>query len=66
LQIENFKFSSHSDRSGLLKIVGKVSPKKIILLHGSEDAIGETGKEIVTKHKEIKVIVPVMGKKYNL
>lgn len=65
-RIENFKFSSHTDRSGLLKIVDKLKPDKIILLHGSEEAIGEVGKEIVTKHKNIKVIVPVREKKYIL
>jgi len=65
-RIENFKFSSHTDRKGLLKIVDKLKPDKIILLHGSEEAIGEVGKEIVTKHKKIKVMVPQKGKTYDL
>ena len=65
-RIENFKFSSHTDRRGLLKIVDRLKPEKIILLHGSEESIGEVGKEIVTGHKDIKVIVPRKGSKYNL
>jgi Cft2 family RNA processing exonuclease len=65
-RIENFKFSAHSDRSGLLKIVEKLKPEKIILLHGSENAIGELGKEIVTRYRGIKVLVPEKGKKYKI
>jgi len=65
-RIENFKFTAHSDRHGLLKIVEKLKPGKVILLHGSENAIGELGKEIVTKFKDVKVLVPEKGKKYIL
>jgi Cft2 family RNA processing exonuclease len=65
-RIENFKFTAHSDRGGLLKIVEKLKPEKIILLHGSENAISEMGKEIVTRFKGVKVLVPEKGKKYNL
>ena len=65
-RIENFKFTAHSDRQGLLKIVEKLKPGKVILLHGSENAIGELGKEIVTKFKNTKVLVPEKGKKYTL
>jgi Cft2 family RNA processing exonuclease len=65
-RIENFKFTAHSDRHGLLKIVEKLKPGKVILLHGSENAIGEMGKEIVTRFRGIKVLVPEKGKKYIL
>ncbi len=36
--IKNFKFSAHARREDLLKIVDKLKPENVILMHGSEDS----------------------------
>lgn len=61
--IKNFKFSAHSRREGLLKIVDKLKPDNVILTHGDEDALDWMGSAILKKHKNIKVSVAAVGKK---
>jgi len=60
--IENFKFSAHSRREDLLKIVKKLKPKKVILVHGEPDAINWMGDSILKHDKNIKVYEAQLGK----
>lgn len=39
-RIEKFHFSAHSNRKDLLKIVEKLSPKRVVLVHGERGASG--------------------------
>ncbi len=59
--IEQFRFSSHSKREELLKIVEKLNPEKVILVHGEPNGIDWIGASILKKHKHTKVYIAHMG-----
>ncbi|MCL5030193.1 MAG: MBL fold metallo-hydrolase [Bacteroidetes bacterium] len=60
--IEQFRFSSHSKREELLKIVEKLKPEKVILVHGSPNGIDWIGASILKKFKGTKVFIARLGK----
>jgi Cft2 family RNA processing exonuclease len=60
-EIKNFKFSAHARREGLLKIVDKLSPDNVILIHGDEKAMDWMGKSILGKRRNIKLFVAKKG-----
>ncbi|MBZ0199428.1 MAG: MBL fold metallo-hydrolase [Ignavibacteriaceae bacterium] len=64
--IKNFKFSAHAKREGLLKIVQKINPQKIILVHGDPDSIDWVGAAILKKDKSKIVYAAECGKKISL
>lgn len=61
-EIKNFKFSAHARREGLLKIVDKLSPDNVILVHGDEESMDWMGKSILTKRKKIRLFSAQKGK----
>lgn len=54
-EIDRFYFPSHSKREDLLEIVKDVNPKKVILVHGDENAKNWLGQNILQKFLHIKV-----------
>jgi Cft2 family RNA processing exonuclease len=60
--IKNFRFSSHANRDGLQKIVDKLKPSTVILVHGEPEAIDWMGSVILKKVKGIKVFKGETGK----
>ena len=60
--IENFRFSAHSRREDLLKIVKKLKPEKVILVHGEPEAIDWMGASILNINNNIKVYEAQLGK----
>ena len=60
--IEKFRFPSHSRREGLLKIVDKLKPEKVILVHGDSYGLEWIGSSILKKHKDIKIYAAKLGK----
>ncbi len=60
--IENFKFSAHSRREGIIKIAEKLKPEETILVHGDPPAIDWVGKTLLTKFKGMKVYSAEIGK----
>ena len=60
--IKQFRFSAHSKREDLLKIVKKLKPKKVILVHGDTAAIDWMGASILKEDKSVKVYVAKIGK----
>jgi Cft2 family RNA processing exonuclease len=64
--IKHFKFSAHSNREGLIEIVRKLKPDKVILVHGDEDAIGWVGNQILKEFNNIKVHQAVLGKEIEI
>ncbi len=64
--IKNFKFSAHARREDLLKIVDKLKPDNVILIHGDEEALDWMGSSILKKHKNIKVQIAEAGKEINI
>lgn len=65
-KIKNFKFSAHAIRENLLAIVEKLKPKKVILIHGDEDAIDWVGSAILKNDKQIRVQVAEPSKQIEL
>ena len=64
--IEKFRFSAHSKREELIEIVRKLKPKKIILVHGGEDAISWVGNQILKELKGVKVFQAELGKEIEI
>ena len=60
--IKNFRFSAHSKREELLKIVKILEPENVVLIHGDPGAINWMSPEICKLKKDIKVHSPVNGK----
>lgn len=60
--IKNFRFSAHSKREDLLKIVKRLHPQIVVLIHGDPEAINWMGSEIIKLKKDIKVHSAVNGK----
>ena len=53
--IQHFRFSAHAKREGLLKIVEKLKPKKVVLVHGDQQAVDWMGNSILERFKNIQV-----------
>ena len=64
--IKHFKFSAHSNREGLIEIVRKLKPEKVILVHGDDDAISWIGGQILKEFKSIKVHQAELGKEIDI
>lgn len=56
-EIKNFRFSAHSKREELLSLVKKLSPDKVVLIHGDKDAIDWMGVSIMKQHPGKKVYI---------
>lgn len=59
--IQKFRFPSHSRREGLIKIVNKLRPQKVILVHGEPDGIVWMKREIKKKNKSTEVYIARSG-----
>jgi cleavage and polyadenylation specificity factor subunit 3 len=64
--VQSFRFTSHSNRDDLIKVVEKLKPKTVILVHGEKDGYDWIGKEILTRFPKTRVILPEVGKDYEL
>jgi cleavage and polyadenylation specificity factor subunit 3 len=60
--IKKFSFTAHSRREDLLKIVAKLKPEHVILVHGDDEAIDWVGSRILKEFKGIKVHRAETGK----
>lgn len=60
--ISKFNFSAHSNRDGLLEIVKKLNPDKVVLMHGDNDAIDWMGAYILRNFPGTKVYAAETGK----
>ena len=61
-EIKRFRFSAHSRREDLLKVVDKLNPDKVILVHGDPPAIDWIGASILKENKKRKVFAAEPGK----
>ncbi|UCH65251.1 MAG: MBL fold metallo-hydrolase [Ignavibacterium sp.] len=61
-EVKNFNFSAHSRRDELLKIVKKLKPDNVVLVHGDAEAIDWMGSSIIKMKKGIKVYSARIGK----
>jgi Cft2 family RNA processing exonuclease len=60
--VQDFDLTAHANRDDLLELVGKVSPRTVLLGHGEESSRLWFEEQIRTLHPKIKVIQPSPGK----
>ncbi|MFT4547703.1 MAG: Cft2 family RNA processing exonuclease [Verrucomicrobiales bacterium] len=56
--VAKFDFSGHSTREDLLKYVGDLRPKRVLLVHGDEDAMAWMEAKIHENFPEMDVTIP--------
>src|SRR5205823_5092657 len=57
-QIQQFQFSAHASRESLIEYSQKLSPKKIVLVHGDPPAVGWVRSKLIVDLPNTEVIVP--------
>ena len=60
-RVESFDFSAHATREGILDYVCKVSPSKVLLVHGDEPAQAWFAKSLAEKLPAAEVVSPEPG-----
>jgi Cft2 family RNA processing exonuclease len=60
-KLDEFTLSAHSTREGLLAYVGRVKPKKLLLVHGDPPAIAWFAREVPNVSPATEVIIPAPG-----
>lgn len=65
-EIENFSFSSHTTKEGILHMVETLDPELVVLVHGDEAAIDAVGKTIMENFPSKRVLAPEKYKDYLL
>ena len=63
---EQFQFSAHASRESLVDYAKRVSPKKIVLVHGDPPAVGWMRKTLSEALPQTEIIVPEPGKEIEL
>lgn len=64
--VERFRFSGHSHRRDLLKIVDRMAPETVLLVHGEPEAQDWMQGAIEEKHPDIDVLRPDWGEPIQL
>jgi Cft2 family RNA processing exonuclease len=59
--IEQFQFSAHASRESLIEYAKKLSPKKIVLVHGDPSAVAWTRARLIVDLPRTEVVVPSPG-----
>src|SRR5438067_9234911 len=60
-QIEQFQFSAHASRESLIEYAKKISPKKLVLVHGDPSAVACMRAKLIVDLPKTEVIVPTPG-----
>lgn len=63
-QCEEFDFSGHATREDLLAYMLKLSPKKIFLVHGEDEAVNWFAGQLKVKLPHCEVVIPTPGVDY--
>jgi Cft2 family RNA processing exonuclease len=64
--IEQFQFSAHATRESLIYYAGKVSPNKILLVHGDPPAVEWMRATLSNELPDSEIIVPTPGAELDL
>ncbi|MDE3058004.1 MAG: MBL fold metallo-hydrolase [Bacteroidota bacterium] len=64
--IEHFHFTAHSMRDGLISIVRRTTPDRVVLIHGDPEAIDWMGFALLKNFPETKVHAAEIGKAIEL
>ncbi len=65
-QRQQFQFSAHASRESLVDYATKLSPKKIVLVHGDPPAVEWMRRTLAEKLPNTKMIVPPPGVEIDL
>ncbi|MCF8242876.1 MAG: MBL fold metallo-hydrolase [Melioribacteraceae bacterium] len=60
--VQKFSFPSHSRREDLIKMIDKLKPRSVILVHGEEDGINWMGRKLLARKNELSVSAAEVGK----
>ena len=63
---EQFQFSAHATRESLIDYATRVSPKKIVLVHGDPPAVGWMRATLSQALPQTEIIIPEPGKEIEL
>jgi Cft2 family RNA processing exonuclease len=61
-EVLDFDLTAHANRGDLLDFVGQVSPRAILLGHGSNDSRAWFEEQIRTRYPKIKILQPQPGR----
>jgi len=64
--IEQFQFSAHATREGLIEYARKISPRKIVLVHGDPPAVEWMRATLAAELPTTDVVVPTPGEEIGL
>jgi Cft2 family RNA processing exonuclease len=64
--IEQFQFSAHATRESLIDYAKKVSPRKIVLVHGDPPAVEWMRATLAAELPGSEVIIPMPGMELEL
>ena len=64
--LQQFQFSAHASRETLIEYARKVSPKKIVLVHGDPPAVEWMQATLIAQLPSAEVIVPTPGVEFDL
>ena len=59
MKVEKYDFSSHAGKSELLKIIAKINPKKVVLVHGDSEVMKKLLKTL--KSEGFDAVAPMIG-----
>jgi predicted metal-dependent RNase len=60
-EVDRFRFSGHSHRRDLIQLVEQLQPKKVVLVHGDEDARDWMADNIAFFYPEVEILKPDVG-----
>jgi Cft2 family RNA processing exonuclease len=60
--LQDFDLTAHANRDDLLDWVGRVSPRAVLLGHGSNDSRDWFEEQIRSRHPKVKILQPQPGK----
>jgi len=64
--IEQFQFSAHASREALIAYAKKLSPKKIVLVHGDPPAVEWMQTTLAAELRDSEIIIPMPGVEIDL
>ena len=65
-EVERFRFSGHSHRRELIELVGLLAPRKVLLVHGEEEARRWMEENIRYHHPDVDICRPEYGTSIDL
>lgn len=64
-RVEQVGLSAHGDKSEIAALMDRITPRRIFLVHGDDDAINELGKELSVDYRR-QIYMPKCGEHYEI